>query len=224
MIQDPPAKPVHIKSGIVPKLIAYRDGFVDATSLQPVAWKIATPALSTDIMVRGSYSVAVVCQLDANTVLTWQGFHTLDETPEDKQPGTVETGCQLPPTLPVVTGALTQSGRVHIGDADAQTTGATNPFPFTLQVAMGTYELVATTANADPSTNKTLIQGDIMVPAAGGAIGTFDVANGAAHMPITALALSNPPDPERAPRRSPPRSRWGPRATRRRRSPPRNTT
>src|SRR4051812_12260864 len=77
MIQDPPAKPVHIKSGIVPKLIAYRDGFVDATSLQPVAWKIATPALSTDIMVRGSYSVAVVCQLDANTVLTWQGFHTL---------------------------------------------------------------------------------------------------------------------------------------------------
>jgi len=198
MIQDPPAKPVHIKSGIVPKLIAYRDGFVDATSLQPVAWKIATPALSTDIMVRGSYSVAVVCQLDANTVLTWQGFHTLDETPEDKQPGTVETGCQLPPTLPVVTGALTQSGRVHIGDADAQTTGATNPFPFTLQVAMGTYELVATTANADPSTNKTLIQGDIMVPAAGGAIGTFDVANGAAHMPITALALSNPPDPEKS--------------------------
>jgi hypothetical protein len=112
----------------------------------------------------------------------------------------VDTGCQPQPTLPVVTGSLTQSANILFGSAVAQTTGTTSPFNFSLQIAPGTYDLVATTTNTDPATNKTLIATDIVVPTGGGAIGSgpFDVATGAAHTAVSGLSLTNPPDPEKS--------------------------
>lgn len=193
--------PVHIKSGITPLLVAYRDGFTDSTTLQPIAWKmVQTPSTSVDIMVRGAYSVAVVCMVNSNTVLTWQAFHTLDDDTTKAMPEpTLQTPCNAAaPATNAVTGKLVHAGFAHLGAAGTAQVAANGDF--TLLVPNGTYDLVAAQTDAtDPAMNKVLITRDIMVTGAMDR-GNVDASTGAALAPITP-GLDNPPpapDPDDA--------------------------
>ena len=203
MVEEPTPTPVHIKSGITPLLVAYRDGFTDATTLQPIPWKMATaPDLkSVDLMIKGAYSVAVVCMVDSNTVLTWQAFHTVDDDTTKAMPEpTLQTPCNAAPAARVaITGKLAHAGIAHLGDAESAQTAADGDFNL-LVPNNGTYDLVAAQTDAtDPAANKVLITRNIMVTAAANR-GTVDASTGAAVAPITP-ELDNPPpaaDPDDA--------------------------
>lgn len=176
--------------------MAYRDGFVDSMTLQPVAWKMATPSPTgtTDIMVTGAYSVAVVCDLDANTTLTWQGFHDVDDDiPAKGQPPTVITGCQPKPVLHTVSGKMVHGGVAQLGDAVTSTLNAGDTASFS--VPDGTYDLVAAQTDAStPAMNKVLIRRDIVVAGADVTLPDIDTATGFALVAITP-ELDNPPPP-----------------------------
>jgi hypothetical protein len=193
VVEEPTPTPVHIKSGITPLLVAYRDGFTDSTTLQPIAWKMATPSTSVDLMIKGAYSVAVVCMVDSDTVLTWQAFHTVDDdTTKTVTEPTLQTPCVAAPAARVaITGKLAHAGVAHLGDAESAPTAANGDF--TLLVPNGTYDLVATQTDAtDPAANKVLITRNVMVTGAADR-GTIDAsAGGAGLVPITP-ALDNPP-------------------------------
>jgi len=196
VVEDPTPTPVHIKSGITPLLVAYRDGFTDATTLQPIAWKTATPSTSVDLMIKGAYSVAVVCMVN-NTVLTWQAFHTVDDDTTKAMPEpTLQTPCNAAaPATNAVTGKLVHAGFAHLGAAD---TGAEVPAngAFTLLVPNGTYDLVAAQTDAtDPAMNKVLITRNIMVTGAMDR-GDVDASTGAALAPITPELDNPPPAPD----------------------------
>jgi hypothetical protein len=200
VVEEPPPTPVHIKSGITPLLVAYRDGFTDSTTLQPIAWKTATPSTSVDLMIKGAYSVAVVCMVDSDTVLTWQAFHTVDDDTTKAVPEpTLQTPCNAAPTARVaITGKLTHAGIAHLGDAESAQTAALGDF--NLQVPTGTYDLVAAqTDAADPTMNKVLITRNIMVTAAADR-GTIDASTGAPVAAITPGLDNAPPaaDPDDA--------------------------
>jgi hypothetical protein len=197
VIPEPDPTLVHIKSGIMPKFMAYRDGFVDPTSLQPVAWKTATPSTTgtTDIMVKGAYTVAVVCDLDATTVLTWQGFHNIDDDiPAKGQPPTLETGCQPRPALHTVSGKM-----IHAGQAQLGPNGISGPVAAgdtaSFAVPDGKYDLVAAqTDAATPAMNKVLIVRNIVVAGADVTLPDIDTATGFALVAITPELDNPPPD------------------------------
>jgi hypothetical protein len=199
VVEDPTPTPVHIRSGITPLLVAYRDGFTDSTTLQPVPWKTATaPDLkSVDLMVKGAYSVAVVCMVDGNTVLTWQAFHTVDDDTTKAMPEpTLQTPCNAaPPAHFAIKGTLTHAGFAHLGDAETALTAAGGPF--NLQVTAGTFDFVAAqTDAADPAMNKILITRNVMVTAADDR-GPVDASTGGAAMaPITPGLDNAPPAPD----------------------------
>ncbi|HEX8113117.1 MAG TPA: hypothetical protein VF516_35545 [Kofleriaceae bacterium] len=164
---------------------------------QPVAWKMVTaPDLkSVDLMIKGAYSVAVVCMINPTTVLVWQAFHTVDDDTSStvKEP-TLQTPCNAAPTQRTVHGTTVQDASVHLGNADASATGGT---PFTVQVADGTYDLVATTKETDPATHKTLIQRNVMVSGDTTLPGTIDVSTGVAQVAL-GVVLSSPPNPAKS--------------------------
>jgi hypothetical protein len=183
----PPPEPtaVHINSGVTPLFVAYRDGF-DTTS-NPVPWTVVTPPTKmVTFKARDMYSVAVVCPIDATTVLTWQTFRTVSDDVTEKMPEPMlDTPCQLAgPALSTITGTATGPGFVHV-DADdkAVTTGA-----FTLSAADGTYDFVA----SDTTAKKALITRNFVVsgPTAAGA-----AANAGSGMALVMLtpSLANPP-------------------------------
>lgn len=178
----------------MPSLVAYRDGFTDSMTLQPIPWKTAPNSMSVDLKIQGAYSVAVVCTLDNGTILTWQAFHTVgdDTTMTVKEP-TLQTGCQHDPVRHAVTGTLTHAGFAHLGDADTpklDANGAIN-----LPVPDGTYDLIATqTDAASPAMNKTLITRN--VAATGQNLGNIDATTGTALLAITPELDNGPPPPD----------------------------
>ncbi len=180
---------------MTPLLVAYQDGFTDANN-QPVPWKMVTASTSVDFTVGDAYSVAVVCMVKGR-ILTWQASRTVeDDTSDTVKEVTLNTPCNAAPTLRTVTGKTVQDANVHLGDADA---GATHDATFTLQVVDGTYDLIATTKNADPSTNTTLIQRNVMISGdttLNGGNG-IDVSTGMTQVPL-GIALSSPPDPTKS--------------------------
>jgi hypothetical protein len=185
VVTPPSPTTIHVKSGITPLLIAYRDGFTDA-QLKPIAWKMVTPAMDAMFTVLGSYSVAVVCNLDANTVLTWQTLRTVDDDLTDTvtEP-TLNTPCQPPPALSAITGTASGPGFVHV-DADEKATTASTAF--TLHALDGTYDFVA----SDTTAKKALITRGFKVMGATDAGAAANASTGASLVQITP-SLSNPP-------------------------------
>jgi hypothetical protein len=193
---------VHVKSELTPLMVAYRDGF--DTAGNPVGWTVA-PAPTPEalkmvtFMAHGAYSVAVVCAIDANTVLTWQSLRTVDDDLSDTvtEPE-IDTPCSsAPPARNQVTGKLIQAGFAHLDDADAQTASANQDI--TLSVPNGTFDLVATTDLADPAMNKTLIRRGVAITANNQSLGDIDASTGLAQGPL-AISLDNPPsaDPKKS--------------------------
>lgn len=182
--------PVHIKSQIMPLLVAYRDGF--DTAANPVAWTMVPASTMVTFMAHSAYSVAVVCQLDANTVLTWESLRTVGEDLSDTvDEPTVETPCNTaPPARHTASGTMVQQGFAHLDDADQQSTSAS--WNVNLLVGDGTFDLVATSDLADATANKTLIRRDVTVSGANISLGTIDVTSGAAQVPVD-IALDSPP-------------------------------
>lgn len=196
-VSNPPQPTaVHIKSGKPPLLVAYRDGF--DTTANPVSWTVAdksTDLTNVTFMAKTAYSIAVVCQVDANTVLTWESLRVVkDDISDDVPEPIIETPCKAaPPARRTASGTMVQQGFVHLGDADQQSTSPN--WNVNLLVNDGKkLDLVATSDLADPSTNKTLIRRDIMI-SGNTSLGTIDVASGAAQDPVD-IALDSPPDPE----------------------------
>lgn len=190
---------VHVNSQTTPLLVAYRDGF--DTSGQPLAWTMATGDLKmVTFSAHDAYSVAVVCQVDANTVLTWQAFHTVDDDTSDtvKEP-TLQTPCNAaPPARNQVTGTLVQAGFAHLDDADFQSSSPAASI--TLEVPDGTFDLVASTDLADASMNKTLIRRNVMISSSNSSsllLGVVDASTGSAQVALS-LSLNNPPDPKKS--------------------------
>jgi hypothetical protein len=187
---------VHIKSEKPPLLVAYRDGF--DTTANAVPWTVAPPPLTmVNFTAKTAYSIAVVCQVDANTVLTWESLRVVkDDTSKTVTEPTIETPCkEAPPARRTASGTMVQQGFAHLGDADQQSTSPN--WNVNLLVNDGKkLDLVATSDLADPSTNKTLIRRDIMI-SGNTNLGTIDVASGAAQVPVD-IALDSPPsdDPE----------------------------
>jgi hypothetical protein len=188
VVTPPSPTTIHIKSGITPLLVAYRDGFTDST-LKPVAWKTATPSTMATFTVLDAYSVAVVCALDATTVLTWQTLRTVGDDVTDKVPEpTLETPCQgAGPTVRTISGTAAAPGFVHL-DADEKAPTAAN-LGFSLNAVDGTYDFVVsdTVAKKGLITRSFVVNGDNNnASAAANAAGGKDLVQ------ITP-ALSNPP-------------------------------
>jgi len=193
---------VHIKSEVEPLLVAYRDGF--DTTANAVPWTVvmkspASPLTMVNFMAKTAYSIAVVCQVDANTVLTWESLRVVKDDISDtvKEP-TIETPCKAaPPARRSASGTMVQPGFAHLDDADQQSTSPN--WNVNLLVNDGKkVDLVATSDLADPSMNKTLIRRDIMI-SGNTNLGTIDVAtSGAAQVLVDKIALDSPPsdDPE----------------------------
>jgi hypothetical protein len=182
-------------------MVAYRDGF--DTAGNPVGWTVV-PASTPDalkmvtFMAQEAYSIAVVCAVDANTVLTWESLRTVSEDLTDTvtEP-VIDTPCSsAPPARNLVTGKLIQAGFAHLDDADAQTASANQDI--TLSVPNGTFDLVATTDLADASMNKTLIRRGIAITG-NQSLGDIDASTGLAQSPV-AISLDNPPsaDPKKS--------------------------
>lgn len=187
VVSPPDPTTIHVNSGITPLLIAYRDGFTDA-QLKPVAWKTVTPSTMATFTVLGAYSVAVVCNPDASTVLTWQTLRTVGDDKTDKMPEiTLDTPCQPPPTPSAITGTASGPGFVHV-DADEKATTANAAF--TLNALDGTYDFVA----SDTTAKKALITRDFVVNGPTDAGAAANASTGAALVQITP-SLSNPPPP-----------------------------
>jgi hypothetical protein len=187
----PPPTTIHVKSGITPLLIAYRDGFTD-TMLKPVAWKVVPNSQMATFMVQEAYSVAVVCATDANTVLTWQTLRIVEDDVTDKVPEpTLVTPCQPAPTLSTVSGTAAGPGFVHVNDADEQSPSATSTnWPFSMSVLDGTYDFVV----SDTAAKKALITRNFVVNGATTATSVANAATGSALVQIMP-SLGNPPPP-----------------------------
>jgi len=176
--------------------MAYRDGFVDPTSLQPVAWKTVTPSTTgtTDIMVKGAYTVAVVCDLNPKTVLTWQGFHNVDDDiPGKGMAPTLVTGCQPAPALHTVSGKM-----IHAGQAQLGPNAVTGPLAANATAAFavpdGKYDLVVAQSDAaTPAGNKILIRRDIVVDGADVTLADIDPTVGGLSLVAITPELDNPP-------------------------------
>jgi hypothetical protein len=168
----------------MPLLVAYRDGFDTAT--KPVAWTVMSPAKAVTFMAHDMYSVAVVCAVDATTVLTWQTFRTVGDDVTDKVPEPIlDTPCQGPaPALSTISGTVTNPGFVHV-DADDKATAAG---AFTLSALDGTYDFVV----SDTTAKKALITHDFVVQGATNAGAAANAANGMALFSLTP-SLANPP-------------------------------
>lgn len=184
---------VHIKSQVMPLLVAYRDGF--DTTANAVPWTVIPPSTDVMFMAKTAYSIAVVCQVDANTVLTWESLRTIrDDKTDDMPEPIIETPCNAPPPARLtVTGTMVQQGFAHLNDADQQSTSAN--WNVNLLVNAGTYDLVATSDLADPSMNKTLIRRGVVITdtPSGKNLGSIDVTSGgAAQVPVD-IALDSPP-------------------------------
>lgn len=194
VVTPPEPTAVHIKSGATPLLVAFRDGF-DTTG-KPVPWMMATPSTMVTFMAHSAYSVAVVCAINANTVLTWESLRVVadDVTDTVKEP-TIQTPCNgAGAARRTVTGKMVQQGFAHLDDADAQSSSAN--WDVTLLVPDGTWDLVATSNLADPSTNKTLIRRNVAITG-NQDLGTIDASTGSAQTAL-ALALDNPPNPAKS--------------------------
>lgn len=183
---------IHIKSEKPPLLVAYRDGF--DTTANAVPWTVDKSADLTMVtfMATTAYSIAVVCQVDANTVLTWESLRVVrDDKTDDVPEPTIETPCKAePPARRMATGTMVQQGFAHLGDADQQSTSPN--WTVNLLVKEGTFDLVASSDLADPSTNKTLIRRDVVVNSTGADLGSIDVTSGVAQVPVD-IALDSPP-------------------------------
>jgi hypothetical protein len=175
---------VHIKSGVAPLLVAYRDGF--DTTAHPVPWTMAPPSTMVTFMAHAAYSVAVVCAVDANTVLTWQSFRTVgDDVTDTVTEPTLETPCQSAGSaLQTISGTATGPGFVHV-DGDDKATTAT---AFTLSAANGTYDFVA----SDTAAKRALITRNFVV---NGPTNAGAAANASSGMPLVSItpSLANPP-------------------------------
>ncbi|HEX3764962.1 MAG TPA: hypothetical protein VHW23_39980 [Kofleriaceae bacterium] len=177
---------------MAPVFAAYRDGFTDDSG-KLVAWKSLTPSTKIDFMAAGPFTVTVVCLLDSgNTILTWQALHAADadDTTKTVTEPTIQSPCSGPPAATVaVTGTLVEPGSIHIGDAGNDVVNTSPNQPFTLQVTPGTYDVIA--SSTDANVKKALIQRNVMVTAAVDR-GAVDAATGT---PLVALGLSldNPP-------------------------------
>lgn len=183
-VMPTPPTAVHITSGVTPLLIAYRDGFDTAT--KPVAWTVAPPSTMVTFMAHDMYSVAVVCAVDATTVLTWQTLRTVgdDVTDTVKEP-VVTTPCQpAGPTPSTITGTAPGTGFVHV-DGDDQ---PTPPSAFTLHAVNGTYDFVV----SDTTAKKALITRNFVVNGATDAGAAANASGGMALVSLTP-SLSNPP-------------------------------
>ena len=185
---------VHVKSEVTPLLVAYRDGF--DTTANSVPWTMVTPSMNVTFMAKTAYSIAVVCQVDANTVLTWESLRVVkDDTSDTVTEPTIQTPCNAaPPARRTASGTMVQQGFAHLDDADQQSTSAA--WNVNLLVNEGTFDLVASSDLADPSTNKTLIRRNVVV-SGNTNLGTIDVASGSAQTAVD-IALDSPPsdDPE----------------------------
>jgi hypothetical protein len=193
IVNPPSPTTIHVKSGITPLLVAYRDGFTDS-NLKPVAWKVVPAPLTTTstFTVLGAYSVAVVCTLDDGTVLTWQTLRAVeDDVTKTVTEPTLETACQHAPSLSTVSGTAAGPGFVHVDAADEQSPSATSTnWPFSLSVLDGTYDFVV----SDTMAKKALITRDFVVQGATNATTAANAAAGSALVQITP-SLSNPPPP-----------------------------
>lgn len=177
--------PVHILSDVQPTLVAYRNGFVDDKG-NLVPWTSATPSKSVTLMIDGVYSVAVVCTV-GNDVVIWQASHTVDDDrADDKSDPMLQTPCTMPAARNAVTGTLVKAGTVHIDDVSTAELDAASQF--TLQVASGTFDVIA----SDPGDMKALIQRDVAISGAKD-LGAIDAATGVALTPVAKLTLDNPP-------------------------------
>jgi hypothetical protein len=191
VVTPPTPTTIHVKSGNTPLLVAYRDGFTDE-KLQPVAWKMATPSTMVTFTVLGSYSVAVVCNVGTDTVLTWQTLRNVgDDVTKTVTEPTLETPCQDGPTLSTISGTAAGPGFVHIDAADDHSPSATSTnWPFSLSAVDGPYDFVV----SDTAAKKALITRNFMVSGATNATSVADASTGTALVQITP-SLSNPPPP-----------------------------
>jgi hypothetical protein len=168
----------------MPLFVAYRDGF--DTASKPVPWTMASPSLMVTFMARDMYSVAVVCAIDATTVMTWQSFRTIGDDATDKVPEpTLDTPCQpAGPAPSTITGTVTGPGFVHV-DADDQATAAG---AFALSAVDGTYDFVV----SDTAAKKALITHGFVVNGPTNAGAAANAGTGMALVTLTP-SLANPP-------------------------------
>ena len=131
---------IHISSPFPPALVAFRD------ATHGGRWQRATRLTpsSFEARVHGPYVVSVVCVdhpifVDLDETITWQ----VGRTPEDSRELTF---CDVLPTQHTVTGHMVQPGLVQMGDSNDRST--VPDWDFTLPVPAGTFDLIATSADA----------------------------------------------------------------------------
>jgi hypothetical protein len=129
-------------------LVAYREGF--AGDWQPATMKSPT---SFEIEVDGPYTLVAVCE-DATGGVTEV---ELGQLPDE---GAVEVGCGPfgGPAGHTLTGHMAQAGRVVAGVSSQSS--STADWDFSLAVADGTYDVVASTADAIAVRRNVVVAGD----------------------------------------------------------------
>jgi hypothetical protein len=155
----PLAKPatIHITSQFPPAVVVFRELHEGKRG----RWQPATQLTPTtfEARVRGPYVVTVVCAerpifVDFNETLTWQVGRTLDDSHE-------LSFCDVLPTEHTVTGHMVQPGFVQIGDNNDRST--VPDWDFSIPVPSGSFDLIATSADAIAIRRGLAIDGDLAV-------------------------------------------------------------
>jgi hypothetical protein len=153
---DAQARPatIHITSEFPPALVVFREGLRGR-------WRAARQITATtfEAKVHGPYVVTVVCAeqpifVDFNETLTWQVARTLDDSHE-------LSFCDLLPTQHTVTGHMVQPGFVTMGDNNDRST--VPDWDFSIPVPTGSFDLIATSADAISVRRSVPVVGDATV-------------------------------------------------------------
>lgn len=153
---DGPPVTISITTGFAPALVAFRDG-VDAE------WRLAGKKAETayEATVHGPYLVAVVCT-DPSTTPSFSGTTTTYAgwTPDDPR---ALSFCRADVPRYVVTGHMVQAGFVQLGDFGTQSS-STN-WNYNLTAPIGTFDLIATSADRVAVRRAITVGGDLAVTA-----------------------------------------------------------
>jgi hypothetical protein len=148
----PRAALIAITTGIPPDLVAFRDGTSGA-------WQPATPrdATTFEAIAHGPYMVTVVCtDSRGDFVSTWQ----YGRIPEDEHEIAVPCA-SIPPGAHTVTGHVVQPGSVQLATSVASSGNA--EWNFSLAVARGTYDLIASTGERIAIRRGIVVDGDAAI-------------------------------------------------------------
>jgi hypothetical protein len=146
---------IHISSPFPPALVVFRDG-THGDRWQPA--RQTTPT-TFEARVHGPYVVSVVCVdhpifVDLTETVTWQIGRTLEDSHD-------LSFCDVLPEEHTVTGHMVQPGFVQIGDNSARSTVA--DWDFTIGVPTGSFDLIATSADAIAIRRGIAVAGDTAV-------------------------------------------------------------